>query len=105
MLAVMATSCLHKVSHMFVISNNTWHQSGILGKKGGRWAHTSWAGKEKEEWKDKDDKTDPIFIKRTLTAGLCVLLGSQLVKETYFSFLDFSLPRCLPNCLVRKLER
>lgn len=49
MLAVMATSCLQKVSHVFVISNNTWHQSGILGKKGGRWAHTSWAGKEKEE--------------------------------------------------------
>lgn len=46
MLVIMSTSFLQKVRHMFVISNNTWHWSRILGKKGGRWAHTSWAGKE-----------------------------------------------------------
>lgn len=49
MLAVMSNNCLQKLSHMFVISSNTWQQSGILGKKGGRWAHTSWVGKEKAE--------------------------------------------------------
>lgn len=49
MLAVMSSNCLQKLSHMFVISSNTWQQSGILGKKGGSWALTSWVGKEKEE--------------------------------------------------------
>lgn len=38
-------------------------------------------GRKRRNKKDKDDKTDPIFIKRTLTAGLCVLLGQSLLKK------------------------
>lgn len=32
----MSACRLHELSHMFVISNNTWHERGILGKKGER---------------------------------------------------------------------
>lgn len=49
--AVMSTDCLQKLNHVFVISCNTWHECGILGKKekGEMGAHTSWVGKEKEK--------------------------------------------------------
>lgn len=32
----MSAHRLEKLNHMFVISNNTWHERGILGKKGER---------------------------------------------------------------------
>lgn len=46
-------------------------------------AHIHPGSGRKRGKKDRDDKTDPIFISRTRTAGLCVLLGSgqSLLKK------------------------
>lgn len=63
----MSACCLQKLNHMFAISSNTWLKRGILGKKGaGRGQYIlGWVG----NGEDTDDKTDPIFIGRTWTAG------------------------------------
>lgn len=53
-------------------------------------------GSGRKRKRDRDDKTDPIFISRTRTAGLCVLLGSGqgLLKKYIFLILRFHFATC-----------
>lgn len=90
MLAVMSTHCLHKLNHMFVISYNTWHKCGIMGKKGERQGPYILGWEEKRK-KNRDDKTDPIFINRTDCRLTCPFgLGSELIKEAHISHSQIS---------------
>lgn len=81
---------------MFVISNNTWQECGILGKQERDEAHTSWAGKEMRKKKkvEKDDKTDPDFISRTLCPFELKLLFIKVINVDFPQFLQcfFFLP-------------
>ena len=80
----MSACHLKKLNHMFVISNNTWQECGILGKRGERKGQYI-LGQEG----NGDNKIDPIFINRTWTAGLCVLLGvGQTLLKKYIYIIE-----------------
>lgn len=50
--AVMSAHRLQKLNHVFVISGNTWHERGILGKKGEKRRGTLHPGSGRKRRKD-----------------------------------------------------
>lgn len=104
MLAVMSTHCLQKLNHMFVISNNTWHKCGILGKKGERQDPYILCWEEKGKRIEMTKQIPSLLTE--LTAGLCVLLGSgqSLLNRHIFLILRFHL-QCFPPPLSHEAER
>lgn len=78
-------------------------RTGSWERKEGDWPIHSGLGRKRRNKRDKVDKTDPIFIKRTLTAGLCVLLGRSLLKKhTSHSWIFFLLLLFAPFSLPRE---
>lgn len=93
----MSACRLQKSNHMFVISNNTWHERGILGKKGERRGPYI-LGREGKGKRIETTKQIP-----SLLAGLglqaYVSFWAQVrayERNTYFSFSDFTLQRFPP---------